>query len=216
MFIHKLLIDLHYLPSVEYFCYLYWSDEILLERFEFYRKQSYRNRALIHGANKTEMLIVPVKHYNSQKPVKDVEIEYGFSWQKQHIRSLQTAYGKAPYYDYYIDDIKNILLSKPRYLFDLNDQLLTKCLEFLNIKKKIFKTNGYNDVIESGVLDLRDCIHPKKVRPEFFKTKSVDYFQVFGRNFERYISIIDLIFCEGPNAKAVLSDSTEKFKDKNQ
>jgi hypothetical protein len=160
------------------------------------------------------MLIVPVKHYHRHKPVKDVEIDYGFAWQKQHLKSLQTAYGKAPYYAYYIDDIKKILLSKPRYLFDLNELLLTKCLEFLNVEKKIFTTDGYIEVPESGVFDLRDVIHPKKKGAEFFEMKSVDYFQVFGRNFERYISVIDLIFCEGPNARAVLSNSFEKNKDK--
>lgn len=214
MFIHKLLIDLHYLPSVEYVLYLGQSDEVFLEGWEYYQKQSYRNRALIHGANKTEMLIVPVVHKHWQKTVADVKIDYSFQWHKQHLRSLQTAYGKAPYYAYYIDDIKKIILSKPRFLFDLNEQLLTKCLEFINLPKRIFKTSCYNEIPEIGVLDLRDAIHPKKKSPPFFEMKSVDYFQVFGRNFERYISVIDLIFCEGPNAMTVLSNSFEKNKDK--
>ena len=70
-----MIIDLQYLPSLEYFCALLAHDEIIIEAHEFFEKQSYRNRCRIQTTNKIDTLTVPVQHGNSKVLIKDLRID---------------------------------------------------------------------------------------------------------------------------------------------
>ncbi len=208
MIIDRLLIDLHYFSCLEYFIYLLNSKEVQLEYCEHYQKQSYRNRCIIKGANKVEVLSVPVRNDKSSKHIRDIEIDYSQSWQNNHLRAIQSAYGKAPFFLYYMDDFKRVLQKKVKYLADLNESLLTICLKCLNSTDiSIVKTTTFDKEVNKGVIDARGMIHPKKEPFRLLNIHEVEYFQVFGRNFEWNLSILDLIFCEGPMAKQILSKS---------
>ena len=63
------------------------------------------------------------------------------------------------------------------------------------------------------MLSLYDPKFIPKKKPfslEFYH--SVEYIQVFGNRFTRDLSIIDLIFCEGPNAEFILKNSISQPK----
>ena len=94
----KVLIDLQYLPCTRFFSTLLQFDEIVLESHEHYVKQSYRNRCYILGANKVEMLIVPVVDGNKKILVKDIQIDYQQKWPEIHWRTIKAAYGKSPFF----------------------------------------------------------------------------------------------------------------------
>ncbi len=205
----NLLIDLQYLPCLEYFSQLLQADTIYLEAHENFQKQSYRNRCKILAANKIDILSVPVLNSNSKKLIREVEIDYTQPWQKNHWRALKSAYGKAPYYEYVYDYFEKIYDKKPRFLWDLNQEALTVCLKLLKIEKKILFTTEYNNdrgIHVNETIDMRSLIHPKKQG----EMAEVRYTQVFGKDFVSNLSIIDLIFNEGPNGKAVLKSMTDK------
>lgn len=200
----NLLIDLHYLPSLEYFCVLQQFNHIELERCENYVKQSYRNRCYLKTSQGIEMLIVPLTAKHGKTLIKDVRIDYSQKWQNNHWRTIETAYRKAPYFEYYSDDLKTILYHHHNFLLDLNLELLSFCLKCLRLSPSLSVSVSYEKIPPSHVFDLRSLINPKKPSLDRNFYKSVPYYQVFGSGFAENLSLIDLLFCEGPRATPLL------------
>jgi hypothetical protein len=149
-----------------------------------------------------ECLTVPVKDGNSHKPIKEIEIDYSSSWVQVHLRTIESAYGKSPYFDYFFDPLKVIYDKKSKYLIDLNLNLLTFCLKLLKSEGKIeFSTEfKVTNELAEGTNDMRSLIHPKKES----KMPSYQYTQVFGTEFVPNLSILDLLFCEGLQSSLLL------------
>lgn len=205
---NTLFIELHYLPCIQYFVYLSSFDKIIIDTNDVYSKQTYRNRCRINGANNIENLIIPVKKISNKKKLsRNMEIDYSQKWVNKHIRAIKSAYGKSPFFEYYGNEFVEIYNKKPACLNELNKELLTKCLEMLDMKLKIEYSDKTDSTEKNEVFDARNNINPKKsISGNSFFT-SVDYFQVFGNNFVNNLSIIDLIFCEGPQARHIIEKS---------
>ena len=203
----KVLIEAHYLPSIEYFACIGQFEEVLIEAHEIFVKQSYRNRCYINIVNGVIPLIIPISHHG-KKPIKDTVIDYHQPWVKNHWNSIQSAYRKAPFFEFYAYNIEAILFKKRKYLLDLNHELLTYCLKALKINGKIFHTQSYRERISDEYFDARSIIHHKKNYKERKFYTPVSYYQIFGRNFVENLSIIDLLFCTGPEAGYIVSRSS--------
>lgn len=201
------LIEAQYLPPVAFFAAIYGEPVITIERHEHYVKQSYRNRCQIVDATGRRDLIVPVIHSAGKMLITEVEIDYRQKWVNNHWRSIQSAYGKAPFFEYYADDLRDILYSKPATLYDLNRKLLSMCLKAIGLKTQVTESVSYNKNAEKGVLDLRNAIDVKKPAGLARIFTSVPYAQVFGSSFVENTSIIDLIFCVGPDAGRTVRNS---------
>lgn len=203
-----LLIELHYLPSIQYFVYLNFYKNIIIDINDKYVKQSYRNRCRINGANKIEDLIIPTKKNPTLKKTTDIEIDHQQKWLNNHLRAIQSAYGKAPFYEYYADDFKALFNKNQNSLFSFNKELLTKCLDILGLDVHLTFDKNSMDLEEKEVCDIRNAINPKKSNPRESIFMPERYFQVFGNNFVPDLSIIDLIFCEGPQAGHIIQKSS--------
>ncbi len=201
------IIESQYFPPVSWFALIIQFKKIHIEACENYRKQSYRNRCLIRGANKIEKLIVPVRNAAGQKAIRDIRIDYSTNWYNIHQRALLTAYGKSPFYEYFAEDFFHILAKKHRFLFDLNIEILSKCLDLLGLSIRPVGTTNYLKALAPPVFDARNLIDPKKPGKKHLFFKPVPYYQVFGKNFAENLSIIDLLFCEGPNALQIIKQS---------
>ena len=202
---NPVLIELQYLPNLEYFIILMKSGRVNIEANENFIKQTYRNRCYIRSVNKIEIMSIPVK--KGQMQIKDVKIDYRQGWLKDHWRTITSAYGKSPFFEYYRDGFETILLGKETFLFDLNWKLLTKCLEYLGLEKDIKFTDNYEFNLKSPVLDLRSLILPKISYGDRGIYTAHAYNQIFGKDFAGNLSIIDLLFCEGPQALSILNKS---------
>ena len=202
-----IVIELHYLPSVSYFTLIQGSDTLFVEKFEHYEKQSYRNRCYIKTAGGVETLIVPLTGKHGKTLIKDVRIDYSQKWLNNHWRTIQSAYGNAPFFEFYCDDLHQILFKKHEFLFDLNSDLLIMILKRLKCNIPIQETTIYKKEYPATIKDCRSLLNPKKEDScnRFFK--SVEYHQVFGSKFVQNLSIIDLIFCEGPGALKIVQAS---------
>lgn len=199
-----LLIDLHYLPSLEYFACLFPYNTIRLEAQESYHKQTYRNRCYVLTSQKVDRLTVPVCKGNSKLPYKIMEIDYSQPWEDLHWRALCTAYGKAPYFKYFADYFHAVFLRRYTYLFDLNLALLKTSLMLLQLEKKIELSEHYEKESVGHSVDARYSIHPQNRLGSSNYYHPVQYQQVFGKVCHPNLSIIDLLFCEGHNARTVL------------
>src|SRR6267154_4519472 len=133
----SLLIESHYLPSLEYVCALLPFDEVILERWEFFPKQTYRNRCYINTAHGVKILTVPLTERHGKILTQNVKVEEGKQWRNAHWITLESAYRKAPYFDFYADGLKEILFRGHEYLHDLNGDLLSFCLLQMGLKKNI-------------------------------------------------------------------------------
>lgn len=203
-----LLIELQYLPCLEYFAALYRHEEVVIDRHEHYGKQSYRNRCRILTANKVLSLSIPVKKNHLSKVITDVEIDYTQKWLPQHWNTISSAYGNAPYFEHFAEYFHKILFKKNRFLFDLNFDLLLVILELLQWSKDLKTTEMYHPSPAEGHEDLRDRIHPKRAYKKNNLYEPCNYNQVFGKKFEGNLSIIDLLFCQGLEAVGVIRQST--------
>ena len=203
----SVLIELQYLPCIEFFSCIQSFNEIILESNENFVKQSYRNRSYILGSNKTEMLVIPVIDGNKKVLIKDIKIDYSQRWDVNHWRTMSAAYGKSPFYEFYSDYFKNIFDKKHSFLWELNFEILTMCLKLLRVNKTIRQTHNYEKEVNSTVFDARNLIRPKNdsISGQFYQ--SSPYQQNFGNEFVPNLSIIDLLFCRGNQASEILKKS---------
>jgi hypothetical protein len=199
------LIELHYLPCVDYFAVVTGSREIFVERHENYIKQSYRNRCHLVTANGVSSLTIPVVHTSGKTRITDLKIDHTQKWLNIHWRTIQAAYGNAPFYEYYSEDLHKVLFKKHEFLYDLNFNLLTLCLTWLKYAGEVKETLAYVKKPEGDFLDLRSAIHPKKAGLQAFHNHA-PYRQVFGSMFVPNLSLIDVIFCLGPDTRRYLQE----------
>jgi len=203
------LLSTAYWAPVQYFSKLLLFDTINIEQWETYPKQSYRNRMLIYGANGIQSLQVPViKGSNKNILLKDIKISYTDNWQKNHLKSIESAYRSAPFYEYYIDDILPIYQKHPKYLLDLNQQILVACMAMLDIEKTINMSSDF--ILNPSAIDLRNTMHPKFSKNIYDKNfQPIEYMQCFEQRhgFVPNLSIVDLIFNVGPEASSLIRQS---------
>ncbi len=193
------VLPMFYLPPVEYFVRLNkYKPDIMIEREEHFPKQTYRNRARVYSPDGVLDLVVPViKGSKTHTRIKDVRISYDFNWQRLHWMSLQACYRRSAYFEYYEDYFAGFYSSTFNYLFDYNNQLLDLLLKLLKINTSFTFTDDYQATYPN-MQDFRYSIHPKN--EDEFEQKP--YFQVFEerRGFLKNLSIVDLLFNQGPQA----------------
>lgn len=198
-----LLTELQYNPCILYFQKAFEADELLFEAQEHYQKQSYRNRCHILTPQGVVPLSVPVVKGNSKTLITDLQIDYSQRWIDIHWRTIQSAYGNAPFFEFYADYLLDVYAQKPKFLFDLNMDLFKLFVKFLKLNKPIRLTQTYVTTHEAPVLDWRDTLHPKK---EADNLHLMPYRQVFGKQFASNLSILDLLFNLGPEASFYLQN----------
>lgn len=207
----QLLIEPHYFPCIAYFACLSAHDSVVLEVHEHYAKQSYRNRCQVRTASKVASLSVPVVKAGGKQQMKDVQVDYRDNWLKNHWRTIVSAYGKAPFFNEFAPVFETVLFRKPPLLLDLNKEILTKCLELLGWKRAISVSEQYleEDVGQSsnGFEDWRNMIHPKEKETLARLYRPMAYPQNFGGEFAPNLSVLDVLFCEGPRAGHIIRQS---------
>lgn len=205
-----LLIEPHYFPSVAYLALLSKYPKVVIEVHEHYPKQTYRNRCYVQGANQVQLLTVPVHKVKGKVPTHAVQINQDMPWIAHHWRTLQSAYGNAPFFDFFASDFHDILQRKDHYLVDLSVTILTKCLEILQLEvQSLTLSQKYYSVIPEGVFDARSTLLPGLPPVSLPYFQPVPYQQLFGNNFVPNLSVIDLLFCAGSRANSIIRQSTE-------
>ena len=201
-----MLLHPTYFPNIAHFVALIKSKEVVFEVCDNYQKQTYRNRSDIYSANGKLSLSVPVSYTQKlRQKTKDVLISSVDDWQSKHLKSFDSSYRMSPFYEFYIDDLMPIFKTEFKYLLDLNlkcFELLTKALE-LEISTRLSEDFTIPD---NSSYDFRNLVNTKKNNAFQFNK----YTQVFTKKhgYITNLSILDLLFNEGPNAINYLESQT--------
>lgn len=213
------LLSTAYFPPVSYFAAIAQDmkgvvvpSQVFIESQENYQKQSYRNRCRFYGADGIQTLSFPIIHENGthKHPIGETLIDYRKPWVQQHKKAIISAYRTSAFFEYYQDELFEILDSQKEKLIDLNTGLLNFFIEKTGLKAEVHLTESYStgpsvnhhgQVIECE--DLREAIHPKRENA-ILKELGLEkpYFQVFAQKhgFIKDLSIMDLLFNEGPDS----------------
>lgn len=215
-----------YLPWLGFFEQVYKSDVFVIYDDVQYDKNGWRNRNRIKTANGIQWITVPVLVKGKQQPlIKDVRIDNSSNWRKKHLASITANYSKAMYFDNYIGLFKRCLEREWEYILDLDMEFIQLFCEVLELKCKMYYASdlGISGDKVSRLINI--CEHfgadifyegqagKNYIDEEIFLQRGISieyqdyhhpvYRQLYG-DFIPYLSIVDLLFNEGPNSLDIL------------
>ncbi|MBT8195531.1 MAG: WbqC family protein [Bacteroidia bacterium] len=120
-----------YLGSLEYYSVLVKNKNVVIDQYEWFVKQSIRNRCVISAPNGIQKLVVPYSHFGAEKiRVKELKINYSEAWHKYQLKCLNTAYNSSPFFEFYKDKLSTILLGThlPYRFKYANHHVCIKCI----------------------------------------------------------------------------------------
>jgi len=187
-----------YAPNIEYISEIARSERFCINVEEPYVRQTFRNRCEILTSQGVQKLSIPIdKNSTRSGKIKDTKIDYAEPWQRQHWRSIHTAYNNSPYFLYYQDELRGFYEKHYSFLVDFNSEILTFLLKKMQI--------------ENGKLRMENIAHAHsketKRNSQFsiLNSQFPSYQQVFNpQNFVPNLSSFDLLFNCGPESKSFL------------
>jgi hypothetical protein len=195
---HSTYLSTAYLAPIQYYSKFVLFDEIRIEVYENYPKQTWRNRCHIASANGIQALTVPVEKTNMPKCfTRDIRISEHGKWRHVHWTALVSAYKTSPFFKYLEDDFRPFYERKYTFLIDFNEALQKMICNILDITPNIKHTSAYEAVVENDFRNVR------LFDPDFSLTP---YYQVFRHKhgFLSNLSIVDLLFNLGKESAMFL------------
>ncbi len=194
-----LIIECQYFGSSNYINMLFQFSNIKIEQYESYQKMSFRNRCVVAGSNGLVNLSIPLENGRNKKQLmRDMRISYLGRWQVEHWRTIESCYSRSPYFEFFRDDVKNLIDKNQTFLLDKNMAILEWLKKTLRIPGEISLTDSYHKEYPAEAADKRNYILPKNFQE---MPAAFEYTQVFADRigFQPNLCILDLLFCSGPD-----------------
>lgn len=187
-----------YLAPVSYYAAMYHEPEVVIDAHEHYVKQTLRNRTIIATGQGTQTLSINVEKGNKLKmPITEIRLSNHGNWMHQHLYSLATYYGSSPFYEYYIDELRDVLLhGHDGTLFALNEALRKKICELIGFEPNLRYSDEWMGINHLG----EEFSSPQIRTPQYYQVAGYDSRQPFMPN----LSILDLLFNMGNESILIL------------
>ncbi len=201
----ELVIEYQYFGTINYIKTLFYFSNIKFEVCETFQKMSFRNRMVLAGSNGLVNLSVPLEKGRDQKQLlKDIRISYSLPWQQQHWRTIESCYNRSPFYEYYRDWLQGFYQRRPVFLVDLNREITEWLVRQLKPAATLGETSAFLSSYPAEMADYRNRWLPRNFQDE---EAEIRYRQVFEDRigFQKNLGILDLLFCEGPAGRVLLS-----------
>ena len=195
------LVENQFFPSVAWFALHFQTKDVFIEQHENYQKRGLRNRYQISTANSLRWMTLPlIKGKHQRTPIKEVRVSYDLKWQDNHIKTLKSAYAKAPFFSYYYDKFATFYKSDHLLLWQWQLKSVELVCELLDLvfEPKFSVSYEKNPANKS---DFRDQLTSSATNLSRLETQNWSYYpQVFEdrHGFLANLSILDLLFCQGP------------------
>lgn len=191
-----ILLPTSYMAPAGYLSKVVFGNASLLinERFV---KQTIRSRMHVLSPNGVQALVIPVVHDNlNRSDSKDVRICYRSSWQRQHFRSLQAAYGKSAFWGFYEDDLKSIYEVRCEHLWEFNLSTIHFMCTAMGASVDFPIFEEFGEVVNRDVDQIGNHSSPEHMGSQ------PEYIQVFRDRFPFIpgLSALDLIMNLGPQS----------------
>lgn len=205
------LIHPVYFPNIVTFSYIVHHPTVW-EVEDNYQKQTYRNRTYICTDRGKHLMSIPIVHVgknNGRQKYKDVVLDNSSPWQRQHWRTLETAYRTSPFFEFYEDDLRPLFTTSFDLLLDFNFKTIETVFECLQLEMPKATSTAYEE-FPTNQTDYRFLVNAKTTEEPSMEP----YVQVFGdrHGFIPNMSILDLLFNMGPNTVTYLK---QEFHPKN-
>ena len=198
----NVVLPICYFPSISYWVHALNAEEVILDPFEYYIKQTSRSRCEIYSVHGEQTLTIPLDQAGSKTVMNSAKMVEYEPWRKVHLKALESAYSASPFFEFYIDDLKPIILGSQKSLVQLNLEGLNWINSILDLELKFVQSTDFQK--DYSCLDLRpgkrNEFNPPSIMPH--------YNQVFmdkGNPFLSNLSILDLLFNLGNEARVYLN-----------
>ena len=209
------LLSTTYFGPVWWYSLLHRADTVYIEACESYQKQTLRSRCTIGSADGPLTLTVPVSYGAAEggvgqrsREVGDMLVSDHGQWRHLHWQALVSAYRDTPFFCYYADDLHPFFERRDwSTLWQLNEAAMQTLCRLMGLQPNIAYTTAYTppDSLPDGVTDLRTRRGTQDTAwPPFWSPRP--YWQPFlcRRGFMPGLSVLDLLFCMGPEARLYL------------
>ena len=217
----------NFLPWIGYFEMGHRADVyVMLDDVQYVRREWVnRNKILSRSDQGWQWVVVPLKKKKRESMINEMEIQNSERWSEKILNTLHHVYGKAPFYNMYIENLSMILSKECCLLVDYNIAIIKMVYNILGIK---------NNLVLSSELDIsskRDdkltdiCEHlgasiylanngskPYIDQAKFYQKNICFVFQDYDHpiysvqqyTFVPYLSVIDVLFWYGPDALEII------------
>jgi hypothetical protein len=190
-----------------------------------YQVNDVNNRNKIKTHDGPLWLTVPVESRNHlRRQIRDARIA-SHGWERKHVASMRMAYARAPYLNEYLPPIEAILAKRHAFLTELNTELLVLFMRLLDLERPVVFASDLDPAGAKSLLLLDLCaklgadrfvfgalgreyadltaFEAAGVTPYFQAYRHPEYRQRHGP-FVPYLSIVDLLFNEGPRSRDIV------------
>lgn len=199
----RILLSTAYFAPIEWYWQMCHAERCMVEHYDNFQKQTYRNRCRIATEAGVQDLVIPIEREHGQKTLmRDIRISDHGAWRRQHWNAICSAYGESAFFDYLADDLHPFYERRYEFLVDFNADLCRTICNMIDIKPSFEYTSHYiADPLAEGLTDYRNFIRPKHPQPTAgFKPRP--YYQVYSEKtgFLPNLSILDLVMNLGHEA----------------
>jgi hypothetical protein len=216
------ILQSNYIPWKGYFDLITLVDEFILFDDMQYTRRDWRNRNKIKTPNGLMWLTIPVKvkgKYHQkicETAVSDLQ------WNEKHWKMIRYNYSNHPFFDEYKDLFEELYLGcEENLLSQINFRFLTAICKILGIDTKLSWSMDYQivDGKTERLIDLcqqagataylsgpaakgyidESLFESAEIELEYMDYSGYPEYSQLYPPFEHGVSIIDLIFNEGPN-----------------
>ncbi len=217
------ILQSNYIPWKGYFDIINRVDEFIFYDTEQYTRRDWRNRNKIKTSNGLIWLTIPVQVKGKFYQAINETTVSDNTWRKKHWNTITANYSKAKHFGVYKNVFQDLYLdSEEESISQINYSFIKKINEILGIKTKLSWSSSFHPKGEKSekLLDIckkteaaeylsgpaaKDYLDTSLFLKNNIKVSWMDYSNYPEYNqlfppFEHGVSIIDLIFNEGPNA----------------
>lgn len=187
-------------PNVHWWCSFLKSPTYIDTNTFIYSKNKSYNKYSIINANGIQHLSIPLENGRNQRiPFSKIKISYHEDWQKQHWRSLVSAYNNSAFFEFYSYKIEILFQKKYEYLYEFNQDAFLIVCDLLKLKLHEINTLDFNEIY--SIESYKYLFQNKE-----FEFNNPEYYQVFKDKlgFLPNVSILDVLFNQGTESMMYL------------
>lgn len=217
------ILQSNYIPWKGYFDLINMVDEFIFYDEVQYTKNDWRNRNKLKTPQGMQWITIPVRQDGLEQKIKETKVS-NKSWNIKHWRTISQSYSKSKYFSDYKDIFEELYLdNNEEYLSEINYKFISAINTILGIQTKIRWSSEF-ELLEGQTEKLlgickqagattylsgpaaKGYFDEELAKQEGIQVEWMDYsgypeYNQLHPPFEHGVSVLDLIFNEGPNAK---------------